>query len=125
MVGQIIFSPFWGFFYSFLGITAGSILNFFLARRYGKSLVRAFVSEETYDNYYTRMTKGGRFEVLLAAGFFLPGFPDDFLCMLAGLTDMSFRRFLTIYLVFKPLTLFLYGTEGARIFSWLFGRFLP
>lgn len=125
IVGQLLFGPLWGFLYSFLGVTVGSILNFFLARRYGKPFVRSFVSEETYIKYYSWLTKGKRFDVLLGLAFFLPGFPDDFLCMLAGLTEMSFRHFLKIYLIFKPFTLFLYGAGGAGVLDWLFTRLLP
>jgi len=120
IAAQLLFGTVWGFVYSIIGVTTGSAINFFLARRYGKSFVRAFVSEETYTKYYGWLTKGRRFEVLLATAFFLPGFPDDFLCMVAGLTDMPFRRFLKIYLLFKPCTLFLYGWGGAGLTDWFF-----
>lgn len=122
IVAQLLFGTAWGFGYSLIGVTAGSTINFFLARRFGKTFVRAFVSEETYQKYYAWLTKGKRFEVLLATAFFLPGFPDDFLCMVAGLTDMPFRRFLRIYLIFKPFTLFLYGWGGAGLTDWFFTR---
>lgn len=123
VVGQLIFGPGWGFVYSFIGVTLGSVINFFLARKFGKTFVRAFVMEETYQKYYAWLTKGKRFEYMLAGAFALPGFPDDFLCMIAGLTKMTFRRFMTIYLIFKPITLYLYGASGAWLTDWFLGNF--
>lgn len=125
VVGQLIFGPLFGFIYSFIGVTGGSLLNFFLARKFGKTFVRAFVKEETYQKYHAWLTKGKRFEYFMATAFALPGFPDDFLCMIAGLTDMTFKRFMVIYLLFKPVTLYLYGAGGATLTNWFMQRFFP
>lgn len=125
VVGQLIFGPFWGFVYSLFGVTLGSIINFHLARKFGRTFVKAFVSEETYLKYYGWLTKGKRFEVLLASAFALPGFPDDFLCMIAGLTKMTFKRFMIIYWIFKPATLYLYGAGGATLTDWALRTFFP
>lgn len=123
IVAPLIFGNFWGFTLSFIGITLGAIANFFLARRFGKTFVRAFVKEETYQKYYQKLTKGKRFDILMGVSFILPGFPDDFLCMLAGITTMTFKRFMTIYFLTKPLTLFIYGVGGASITNWLLRYF--
>jgi uncharacterized membrane protein YdjX (TVP38/TMEM64 family) len=120
VVAPLVFGPLWGFTYSFIGVLIGSIINFILARKYGKTFVRAFVSEETYRKYYGWLIKGNRFEWLMASAFALPGFPDDFLCMVAGLTKMSMKRFLVIFLLFKPITLYFYGIGGASIVTWVF-----
>lgn len=120
VVAPLVFGPFWGFVYSFSGVLIGSSINFILARKYGKTFVRAFVSEETYRKYYGWLTKGKRFEWLMASAFALPGFPDDFLCMVAGLTEMSMKRFMAIFLLFKPITLYFYGIGGASIVTWVF-----
>ena len=123
VVGQIIFGIGWGFVYGFIGITIGSIINFFLARKFGKTFARAFVREETYQKYHDWITKGKRFDYLVAIALLLPGFPDDFLCMVAGLTNMTFRKFLIIYFTCKPLTLFFYGTGGAKVTEWFLTKF--
>lgn len=123
IIAPLLFGNFWGFVLSFLAITLGSIANFFLARRFGKTFVRAFVKEETYQKYYGILTKGKRFEVFMGMSFAFPGFPDDFLCMVAGLTQMSFERFMGIYLLTKPLTLYLYGVGGATVTTLLMRKF--
>lgn len=125
VVGQLIFGHAWGFLYSFIGVTLGSMINFYLARKFGKTFVRAFVMEETYEKYYAWITKGKRFEIMLGTAFALPGFPDDFLCMIAGLTNMTFKRFMFIYFIFKPITLYIYGFGGASATDWLLRRFIP
>lgn len=123
IVAPLIFGNFWGFILSFIGVTLGSIANFFLARRFGKTFVRAFIEEDTYQKYHQKLIKGKRFDILMGVSFILPGFPDDFLCMLAGITTMTFKRFMTIYFLTKPLTLFLYGVGGASLTDWLMRYF--
>ncbi|WP_233554897.1 TVP38/TMEM64 family protein [Atopobacter sp. AH10] len=120
LVGHIVFGNALGFTYNFIGITIGSIINFYLARNYGELLVRSFVSDEQYDKYHHWIDQQDRFGKMLFAAFALPGFPDDFLCMVAGLTSMSFKRFMGIYLLSKPLTLYIYTMimlKGAGFLS--------
>ncbi len=56
----------------------------------------------------TKLDKGRGFDIFLITAFVLPGFPDDFLCMVAGLSKMSFKKFCWITLLSKPATLYLY-----------------
>lgn len=123
IVAPLLFGNFWGFVLSFLGVTMGSIINFFWARRFGKRFVRAFVQEETYQKYLAILNKGKRFDIFMGIAFALPGFPDDFLCMLAGITTMTFKQFMKIYLLTKPFTLLLYGVGGASITNWIMHYF--
>ncbi|MCQ9210193.1 TVP38/TMEM64 family protein [Granulicatella sp. s8] len=124
VAGHLIFGPLYGFIYNFVGIMIGSIMNFMLAKRFGKSLVQAFVSEATYQKYIAYLDDGKRFERFLVGAFILPGFPDDFLCMVAGLSKMSLKRFIVICLISKPVTLYLYtviAIEGIQIVLKFFG----
>ncbi|MGV3011076.1 TVP38/TMEM64 family protein [Streptococcus thoraltensis] len=108
VVGHAVFGPLYGFIYNFIGIFSGSLLNFYLARKYGESFAKTFVSEQTYNKYTAKLDKGQGFQYFLIAAFILPGFPDDFLCMVAGLSNMSFKKFCWITLLSKPATLYLY-----------------
>lgn len=108
VVGHAVFGPFYGFIYNFIGIFSGSLLSFYLARQYGESFAKSFVSEQTYDKYMTKLDKGRGFDIFLITAFVLPGFPDDFLCMVAGLSKMPFKKFCWITLLSKPATLYLY-----------------
>ena len=49
------------------------------------------------------------FEQIFLWGIVLPGLPDDLLCYIAGLSNISFKKFLAIIVLGKPLTLILYS----------------
>lgn len=49
--GVVFFGPIAGFIYNYVGICIGSIINFFLARHYGRPFILHIVSEETLDKY--------------------------------------------------------------------------
>ena len=97
----------------------GSCINFWLARRYGETLAKAFVDDDTYNKYIGYLDKGKHFERIFFWALVLPGFPDDFLCMVAGLSHMTFKKFVAICLVAKPVTLYIYtviAAEGTQAF---------
>ena len=50
-LGILYLARLYGFIYNFIGIMIGSMINFWLARRYGETVVQAFVSQATYDKY--------------------------------------------------------------------------
>lgn len=108
ILGHVVFGPFLGFIYNTVGIFIGSLISFMLARKYGAQFAKIFVSDDTYNKYIPCLDKGKYFERFLAAAFILPGFPDDFLCMVAGLGKMSLRKFTAIFLLAKPVTLYIY-----------------
>lgn len=109
VAGIIIFGPFWGFIYNYIGIVLGSIINFALARYYGQTLIRTLVSDKVYTKYASWLSEGAHFDKLFALAIFFPVAPDDFLCMLAGLTRMTYRKFTTIIVLGKPASLLLYS----------------
>ena len=102
LAGVVFFGPWYGFLYSAVGIIIGSCINFYLARRYGEKFIRLFVSDETYEKTKKKFLTGKNFDVVFTAAILLPCAPDDVLCMLAGLTDMSWRKFLTILFLGRP-----------------------
>ncbi len=113
LVGVLLFGPWWGFLYNYVGICAGSIINFFLGRFYGKPFIQSVTKPETYDKYIGKIDKGRRFDIFFLVTILLPGFPDDLICMLAGLTKMTVRRYLFLLLVGKPFSIALYSIAWA------------
>ena len=89
-------------FYNFLGTVIGSCLNFYLARRWGQPLVHNLVEEKTREKYLHWLEDGKKFDWLFASAILLPFFPDDALCLVAGLSKMSWKRFLWIMLLKLP-----------------------
>ena len=115
LAGVVFFGPWYGFLYSAVGILIGSCINFYLARRYGEKFIRLFVNDETYEKTRKKFLTGKKFDVVFTAAILLPGAPDDVLCMLAGLTDMSWRKFLTILFLWRPVTIVVYSLGGAML----------
>ncbi|MEG0852892.1 MAG: VTT domain-containing protein [Angelakisella sp.] len=121
VAGVIIFGPWQGFLYNYIGICIGSVINFLLARWYGQPLVKSMVKESVYNKYVGWLDRGNRFTTLFALAIFLPVAPDDFLCMLAGLTKMELTTFTAIIILAKPLSIFAYSTTMAYGAKWLLG----
>lgn len=100
--GVVIFGPWEGLAYNFLGTVLGSCLNFRLARRWGRRIAGHLLSPATQEKYLGWLNEGKRFRRLFALAILLPFFPDDALCLIAGLSDMPWRRFLLILLLKLP-----------------------
>ena len=71
--------------------------------------MKFFVKEETYNKYITWLEKGKKFDKFFAAAIFFPCAPDDVLCMIAGLTKMSWKKFSAIILLGKPASIAAYS----------------
>ncbi|EOL44206.1 hypothetical protein I580_01061 [Enterococcus caccae ATCC BAA-1240] len=107
--GVLIFGPFAGFIYNYVGIAIGSVIIFLLGRQYGKPFILSLVSDKTYNKYISWLDNEKRFERLFALAIFLPIAPDDALCLMAGLTKMSLKKFTLIIILAKPVSIFLYS----------------
>ena len=92
-------------------MTAGSLLTFSLARALGRDFADKLVSRKLSEKYQDVLrTKA---PVFLTLAFLFPFFPDDILCILAGLTDLSFRRFVVIVLLARPWGLLFASALGG------------
>ncbi|RXA68194.1 TVP38/TMEM64 family protein [Enterococcus casseliflavus] len=107
--GVLIFGPYLGFVYNYVGISIGSVIIFLLGRRYGKPFILSMISDKTYDKYIGWLDNQSRFEKLFSLAIFLPVAPDDALCLMAGLTNMTVKKFTLIILLAKPASIFLYS----------------
>ncbi len=125
LAGVIFFGPVVGFIYNYIGICAGSIVAFLLARKYGTGLVKALSSNKTFNKYVEWINYGKRFEKMFAIAIFLPVAPDDFLCLLAGTTKLEFKRFVLIILLGKPFGILGYSLGLALVADWLKNLLLP
>lgn len=109
LAGVLIFGPMWGFVYNYIGICIGSLAAFAVARNCGKPLLTILFSEKTIAKYSQWAEERNRFARLFALAIFLPVAPDDFLCYLAGTTEMSWRQYTAIILLGKPFAIALYS----------------
>ena len=108
LAGVLLFGSVYGFIYNYVGMIIGSTLVFLLARKYGIRFVKKICDEETVDKYVGYIRKK-KFEKIFIICILLPGFPDDLLCYVAGVSKLSLKRFLIILLLTKPLALLFYS----------------
>lgn len=120
VAGVFIYGHIVGTIYNYIGIVIGCAIIFYLARTYGPAFVQSVVSKRTYDKYIGWLDKGNRFDRFFIVMMIWPISPADFLCMLAALTKMSFKRYMTIILICKPFTLviYTYGLTYIIDFFW-------
>ncbi len=107
--GVILFGPWWGFVYNYIGIIAGSFAVFAISRVYGKPLMYRLFKPESIEKYENWTSNHGRFAKLFAIAIFLPGAPDGLICYLAGTTEMSWKTYSLIILLAKPMSIALYS----------------
>lgn len=107
--GAVMFGTGMGFVYNYVGICAGSIIAFWLARRFGTSFVKRVVAEDKYDKYTKWISEKKCFTVVLWLTILLPLAPDDVFCYLSGLTKMSGKKFTGIILAAKPWCILAYS----------------
>ena len=122
IAGVYIYGMFIGNIYNYIGIIIGSIIAFHLARIYGQLFVKSIVNDSTYHRYIGWLNRGKKFDYFFTFMMAFPVSPDDFLCMLAGLTKMSYKKFIIIILICKPITLaaYTYGLTAIIDYIWAF-----
>lgn len=108
-IGMLCFGVWKGFFLSYIGVLIGSAISFLLVRKYGRRLLLCFVSQKNYDKYTAWLKDDKKFKKLFACGIFMPVAPDDVLCMVAGLSNLSFVTFFLILVAGKPISMFIYS----------------
>lgn len=121
VAGVVIFGPVYGFIYNYIGIVIGSIAAFLMARRLGRRFVENRGSRGLFRKYAAWLENRNRFDKLFAVAIVMPVAPDDFLCMLAGLTKMSLKKFTIIILLCKPPTILVYSMGLTAITSLILG----
>ena len=103
IAGSIIYGPFQAGLLSFAGILLGSAFAFFLGKIFGQKIVRFMVGKEAQKKW-TKFLNNCKFSFVLM--MLLPCFPDDILCLVAGLTDMSWTFFMVTQFITRPIGIF-------------------
>ena len=78
-----------------LGAFLGSVVVFAFVRRFGRELVEVFFPKEKIESLRFLQSSPKR-DLLFWLVFVVPGTPKDLLCYFAGLTDLSWGKWLLI-----------------------------
>lgn len=90
IAGAVIFGRWPAFIMSFIAVMIGSIIMFFIGRKAGRPFLNWLIGKESAEVWIKRMSHG---KYLFFLMMLFPMFPDDILCVIAGLTKMSFSFF--------------------------------
>lgn len=101
--GVALFGPFYTFLYSFIGVTLGSLTAFYIGRKFGNKAVAWMIGEDVLKKWMKKVK--GKDNFILTAMFFLPIFPDDVLCFIAGLSSMTTKYFVWMIIVSRLLAI--------------------
>jgi phosphoglycolate phosphatase/pyrophosphatase PpaX len=95
VAGGYVFGFWVGSLYTLIGITLGSLANFYAGRLLGRPFVESLFAKDKIEKVEA-VTGSGK----AAAGFFLlfviPGIPKDVLCYVAGVSKLRFFAFLGV-----------------------------
>lgn len=117
VVGMLMFGTGWGLVYSYIGLVVGEALGFSLVRYYGVSFVQLILSPKKYQKFDQLLTTHTQnIRRFLIWTLILPFAPDDLVCLVAGLTKMSFREYIRIILILKPWSVGVYGLLMLYLF---------
>lgn len=103
IVGVILFGPIISFFLSLLAILLGSISAFFIGKSLGIKVLHWAIGKEKAESLSNKLKKGKYVFFLM---MLFPFFPDDILCMLAGVINMDFKFFLYTNLITRTIGIF-------------------
>ena len=116
--GELIFGPLKGFLLNYVSIVIGSIMAFYICRKYGRRLLWILIGEKAYEKYVPLLDTS-IYNRLFIIGMLVPFMPADVLCMVSGVSNMKFKDFLIILVVCKPVSLYLYTVVTVFASKWL------
>jgi uncharacterized membrane protein YdjX (TVP38/TMEM64 family) len=115
LVGGVLFGFFYGFLLSFSAIFIGSLAAFLLGKKFGRPLVERIAGKEVVEKYME--TVSSRQRILLIMMFLFPFFPDDILCLIAGLSALNLPTFCLIVILTRPWGLLVSALVGSGLIS--------
>ena len=94
-------------------IICGSLIVFLVARRLGRHAVQRLIDRGILDKYLPLIEE--KQDMFLFLTLLFPFFPDDALCILAGLTSIPTVRFFVIMAVARPWGLVVAALVGCGV----------
>ena len=111
LIGTVLYGPIASFFVSSLGMIAGSLICYYIGKSFGYEIVSWIAGKDNADRYIGII--GERGKTPFFAMMLLPLFPDDLLCMLAGVTRMSQSFFAFTIALTRPVSVAFYSFFGS------------
>lgn len=112
-IGGFVFGV-WGILWTSIGTLIGCFIVFKIARRFGRPLLEKIFKKSSIERFdFIINSKSASLALFLI--FLLPGFPDDIICYIAGLTTIPIRKLMFIVLLGRLPVITLTNYIGAGL----------
>jgi len=112
-IGGFLFGA-WGILWTTIGTLIGCWIVFKIARRFGRPLLEKLFKKSAIEKF-DFIINAKSASLILFAIFLLPGFPDDIICYIAGLTNLSIKRLMAIVILGRFPVIVLTNYIGAEV----------
>jgi len=128
IVGGILFGLWPGFLLSYTGNLVGSLIGFTIVRKAGQPVLKKLIKPERFEKWMNLIgsdSANARTKILLILVVTLPFLPSDLMCLLVGLTKISYKAFIPIIIICRPWGQLAAALLGATSFSMPLGVLIP
>jgi uncharacterized membrane protein YdjX (TVP38/TMEM64 family) len=112
-VGGALFGTTWGLIYSSIGLTIGTLIAFWIGRKWGEPLVRPWLSEHNWNRLHFIVEAEGA--IICFILYVIPGFPKDIISYLFGISPMPFWLFALVSTVGRLPGTWISSYFGANV----------
>ena len=112
----LLFGAWQGFIISTVSVFLASSLLFLIGNSLGEKVASKLVGEEALKKAQNLLEMKSK--MLLPLMFLFPVFPDDALCLVAGMTKMKYWYFAIIVLIFRTIGIATICFLGSGFINW-------
>lgn len=99
----LLFGALKAFLLSMVALVVGSAISYYLGKIFGISLISWIMGKDRAISLQKKLGNNGKF--LLPIFFLIPIFPDEVMCMLAGLSKINFIYFIIVIIITRAIDL--------------------
>lgn len=109
-----LFGPWIGSFMCDIAMSAGGVITFLFAKKFGMKFIELFTTREKIESVkFLHSSK--KSTTLLFLFFLLPGTPKDLMCYVVGLTDIKLSTWIAINVVGRFPAILLSALSGSAL----------
>lgn len=116
ILGISIFGSIWTFIISMLAIIISSTILFFIGDKFGEKLAKKLVGKKDFE--LAQIAVDTKSKILLPFFYILPGFPDEALCLVAGMTKMKYWYLMLVTIVYHIVEIGMFCFLGSELVDW-------
>lgn len=106
IVAGIIYGTFTGFLISFIGMSIGALIVYFMVKLFKNKFISLFIDKNKLEEY-SFLNDSPKLDLILSILFFIPGAPKDTLIYYAAFIGMDIKKYITITILMRfPAMLF-------------------